>query len=71
MPLSQSKHGEDVLVKRIGGSESIKKHLETLGFTVGSTVSVISELAGSLIVNVKDSRIALNRELANRIFVSI
>jgi ferrous iron transport protein A len=69
VPLSLSKHGVAVAVKRIGGSEAIKKRLESMGFTVGSTVTVISELAGSLIVNVKDSRIALNQELANRIFV--
>jgi ferrous iron transport protein A len=71
MPLSFSKHGADVVVQRIGGSETIKKRLENLGFTVGSTVTVVSELAGSLIVSVMDSRIALNRDLANRIFVSV
>jgi ferrous iron transport protein A len=71
VPLSLSKHGVAAEVKRIGGSEAIKKRLESMGFTVGSTITVVSELAGGLIVSVKDSRIALNRELANRIFVSV
>jgi ferrous iron transport protein A len=71
MPLSLSKHGISVEVKRIGGTEAVKKRLESMGFTVGSMVTIVSELAGSLIVSVKDSRIALNQELANRIFVSV
>jgi ferrous iron transport protein A len=71
MPLSYSKKGEGVVVKRISGSEAVKKRLESLGFTVGGIVTVVSDLAGDLIVRVKDSRIALNRELANHIFVSV
>jgi ferrous iron transport protein A len=71
MPLSYSKKGEGVVVKHISGSETVKKRLENLGFTVGGIVTVVSDLAGNLIVTVKDSRIALNRELANHIFVSV
>ena len=70
MPLSLSKHGETAEVKRIGGSENVKKRLETMGFTVGSKVTVVSEMAGNLIVSIKDSRVALSREMANRIIVS-
>jgi ferrous iron transport protein A len=71
MPLAYSKKGEGVIVKRISGGEAVKKRLESLGFTVGGMVTVVSVLAGDLIVMVKDSRIALNRELANHIFVSV
>jgi ferrous iron transport protein A len=69
MPLSLAKNGETGEVKRIGGPENVKKRLETMGFTVGSEVTVVSELAGSLIVNVRETRLALSRELANRIII--
>ncbi|MDR1105588.1 MAG: ferrous iron transport protein A [Treponema sp.] len=69
MPLLLSVRGKRNVIRRIGGPEDVKKRLETLGFTVGGEVTVMSELAGDLIVKVKDSRIALGRELANRIFV--
>jgi len=69
MPLSLSRSGESGAVKRIGGSVEVRKRLETLGFTVGTQVTVVSDLGGSLIVNVKDSRIALSRELATRIML--
>ncbi|MDR0786166.1 MAG: ferrous iron transport protein A [Treponema sp.] len=71
MPLSYSRKGEGVVVKRISGSEAVKKRLESLGFTTGGIVTVVSDLAGNLIVTVKDSRVAMNRELANHIFVSV
>jgi ferrous iron transport protein A len=58
-----------VPVKAIGGAPGIKQRLEALGFTVGSSVTVVSRLAGDLIVNVKDSRIAISREMAHAIFV--
>ncbi|MDR0599422.1 MAG: ferrous iron transport protein A [Treponema sp.] len=70
MPLSLSSHGAAVTVSRISGSNAVKKRLESLGFTVGCPVTVVSRLAGNLIVKVKDSRIALDRELAGHIFVS-
>jgi len=69
MPLTLSRPGERRAVQRIGGSGETKKRLETLGFTAGSPVTVVSALGGNLIVNVKDSRLALSREMANRIFV--
>lgn len=69
MPLTLTGKGSRSAIKHIGGPDDLKKHLETLGFTVGSEVTVVSELAGSLIVNVKDSRIAISREMANKIIV--
>jgi ferrous iron transport protein A len=71
VPLTLSGKGTPCAIKRIGGPDETKKRLETMGFTVGSEVTVMSDMAGSLIVIVKDSRIALNRELANHIFVSV
>jgi ferrous iron transport protein A len=69
MPLTLSRKGERSSIKHIGGPGDLKKRLETLGFTVGSEVTVVSELAGNLIVNVKDSRVAISREMANKILV--
>jgi ferrous iron transport protein A len=69
MPLTLSGRGERSSIKHIGGPDELKKRLETMGFTVGSEVMVVSELAGNLIVNVKDSRVAISRELANKIIV--
>lgn len=69
MPISLARNGETGAIKRIGGSEDMKKRLESLGFTVGSPVTVVSKLGENVIVNVKDSRVALNGELARRIFV--
>jgi ferrous iron transport protein A len=69
MPLTLSGRGARSAIKHIGGSEAVKKRLETLGFTIGSTVTVVSELSGDLIVNVKDSRVAISREMANKIIV--
>lgn len=70
MPLSLSKHGVFARVRKIGGPENVKKHLESMGFTAGCDVWVVSELDGSLIVNVRESRVALSRELANKIIVA-
>jgi ferrous iron transport protein A len=69
MPLTLSGKGARNAIKHIGGPDELKKRLETLGFTVGSEVMVVSELAGNLIVNVKDSRVAISREMANKIIV--
>jgi ferrous iron transport protein A len=69
MPLTLSGKGARGAIKRIGGPDELKKRLETMGFTVGSEVTVVSELAGNLIVNVKDSRVAISREIANKIIV--
>jgi ferrous iron transport protein A len=69
MPLSLARPGDINSIKKIGGRNDMKKHLETLGFVVGGAVSVVSEINGNIIVNVKDSRIALSRETANKIIV--
>lgn len=69
MPLSLADTSKAQIVRRIGGSPEVKKHLEDLGFNVGSEVSVISTLGGNLIVKVKESRVAVSSELAMRIMV--
>lgn len=69
MPLIVADMGTPQIIKRIGGSPEVKQHLENLGFVVGGTVTVISSMAGNLIVNVKESRIAISREMAQRIMI--
>ena len=69
MPLSMVKEGQPSVIKRIGGREEVRKFLENLGFVTGSTVTVVSEVGGNLIVNVKDSRVAIGKDMANRILV--
>ncbi len=69
MPLVFAKNGETQIVKKIGGSEEVRRHLENLGFTVGGTVTIINSLAGNVIVKVKDSRIAINEDMARRIMI--
>lgn len=69
MPLTMAKPGELYTVKRIGGKEEVRRFLESLGFVVGSEVSIVSENNGNMIVNVKDSRIAISREMANKIMI--
>jgi ferrous iron transport protein A len=56
-------------IKKIGGKQETKKFLETLGFVVGGTVTVVSEINGNMIVNVKDSRVAIGKDMANKIMV--
>lgn len=69
MPLVLADAGEEQVIKKIGGSDEVKHHLENLGFTVGATVTVINSLAGNIIVKVKESRVALNEEMARKIMV--
>ena len=69
MPLNLADLGEPQIIKKIGGSPDVKKHLEDLGFNVGGEVSVVSSLNGNLIVRVKESRIAVSEELARRIMI--
>ena len=69
MPLSFANIGEENIIKKIGGSAEIRKHLENLGFTVGAKVSVITSMGGNIIVNVRDTRIAISREMAQKILV--
>ena len=68
MPLSIAGLGSEVVVQRIRGNGEVRQHLNELGFNVGTSVTVISSLNGNLIVKVKDSRIALNSEMSNKIF---
>lgn len=69
MPLTMSNKGEEVEIKKISGRDEMRRHLEELGFVAGGSVTVVSEAAGNMIVNVKGARIAVGRELANHIFV--
>ena len=69
MPLSMAKTGETVTIRKISGRDEVRAHLAELGFVVNGTVTVVSEIAGNLILQVKDSRIALDRTLANRILI--
>lgn len=69
MPLSMAKVGEPMEIKRIGGKEDTKLFLEKLGFVVGGLVTIVSEINGSIIVNVKDSRVAIGKDMANKILV--
>jgi len=69
MPLNVAVPGEENLIRKIGGSPDVKKHLEDLGFVVGGTVTLITVLNGNVIVNVKNTRIALDADMARRIMV--
>ena len=69
MPVTLAEIGEECIIKKIGGSPEVKKHLEHLGFVVGGIVTIVSRLGGNIIVNIKDSRIAINEETARRIFI--
>ena len=69
MPLTLAGIGEECRIKRVGGSPEMKKHLEALGFSVGGCVTVVHALGGNVIVKVKESRIAVSREMAQNILV--
>lgn len=69
MPLALANAGEENTVKKIGGSPEIKKHLENLGFVVGGNVTIITSLGGNVIVNVKETRVAVSEEMARKIMV--
>ena len=69
MPLAMGKTGVIYVIKKVGGNPETKKHLENLGFVVGGTVTIVNSLGGNLIVNVKESRVAISREMAGRIMV--
>ena len=69
MPLSMSETGRMNQIRKIGGKDETRRFLESLGFVVGGFVTVVSEMNGNLIVNVKDSRVAISREMANKIMV--
>lgn len=69
MPLSMVKEGEPNIIKKVGGKEETRKFLENLGFVTGGTVTVISQTGGNMIVNVKDSRVAIGKDMAAKIMV--
>ena len=69
MPLALSSAGDTVVIRKINGQDDLRQHLTELGFIIGDKVSVVSELAGNLILQVKDSRIAINRGTASHIMV--
>lgn len=69
MPLTMAKPGETVTIRKITGRDEVRSHLAQLGFVVDGAVTVISEMAGSLIIQVKDSRVALDKTMANRILI--
>ena len=69
MPLMLAGIGEENTIKKIGGSPEIKKHLEDLGFVVGGSVTIVNALGGNVIVNVKESRVAVSKEMAQKIMI--
>ena len=69
MPLMLAKIGEPVTIRKIGGQDRVRQHLAELGFVVGADVTVVSEASGNLIVQVRDSRLALDRSMASRIMI--
>lgn len=69
MPLSMAEHGKNFEIKRINGKDETRRFLETLGFVEGSLIRVVSKMGGNLIVSVKDSRIAIDKTMANRVMV--
>ena len=69
MPLTMVKTGEENTIKKVGGKEETRRFLENLGFVVGGAVTVVSEIGGNMIVNIKDSRVAIGKDMANKIMV--
>lgn len=69
LPLSLANVGEDNIIKKIGGKPEVKKHLENLGFVVGGNVKIINTLGGNVIVNVKETRVAISKEMARKIMI--
>ena len=70
MPLTFATVGEENMIRKVGGNPEIRAHLENLGFVIGGTVTVVSTIGGNLIVNVKDSRVAISRGMASKILIS-
>ena len=69
MPLTLADTGQDNTVKRIGGKPKVRRHLENLGFVVGSSVTVINSIGDNVIVRVKEARVAISAEMAQKIYV--
>ncbi len=68
-PLVMADAGEENIIRRVGGSPEMKKHLEDMGFTVGGAVTVMNTIGGNLIVKVRESRVAISKEMAAKIMV--
>ena len=69
MPLSLADPDQELVIRKVGGSPEVKKHLENLGFVVGGTVRVIASMNGNVIVKVKEARVAINDDMARRIMI--
>ena len=69
MPLSFATEGEENIIKQVGGKAEVHAHLENLGFVAGAAVKVITSMGGNIIVNIKDSRVAISREMAAKIMI--
>lgn len=69
MPLSMIQRGEPGIIKKVGGKEETRRFLANLGFVTGAAVTVISDMGGNVIVNVKDSRVAIGKDMANKILI--
>ena len=69
MPLALANIGEEYMIRRVSGNPEVKKHLEDLGFTAGGSITVVSALGGNIIVQVKESRVAISEEMARKIMI--
>ena len=69
MPLTLAEVGDENIIKKIGGRQEVRSHLENLGFIAGGAVTVINTIGGNVIVNVKESRIAISKEMAQKIMI--
>ena len=69
MPLTLASIGEENIIKKVGGKPEVKKHLENLGFVAGGNVTVITMMGGNVIVNVKEARVAISKEMAHKILI--
>lgn len=69
MPLTLATIGEENIIKKVGGRPEVKKHLENLGFVAGGNVTVINAIGGNVIVNVKEARVAISKEMAKKIMI--
>ena len=69
MPLTLAAIGEENMIRKVGGNPEVRKHLENLGFVVGGEATLITSMAGNVIVNVKETRVAVSREMAQKIMV--
>lgn len=69
MPLTMQREGDTAIIQRVGGKEEVRRHLENMGFVPGAEITVISINGGNVIVNVKEARVAISKEMANKIMV--